>query len=156
MILLLLFRFLIILTLIYLYHILIQLYHYYLINMLRKKTVHTTIRFPNSWFAPNLLHERHKRRQLERAWRKSQSDNDRFLYRNQCRLYNLLLKKAKSIYFSSLFVNCSDSKSLWYSIDKVLNCSSTSLTDPPASLSAHQFHSCFSDKIKSLRAPYIN
>ena len=44
--------------------------------MLRKKTVHTTTRSSNPWFTPNLLHERQKRRQLERAWRKSHSDND--------------------------------------------------------------------------------
>ena len=99
-----------------------------------KKIVRTTTRSFNPWFTPNLLHERQKRRQLERAWR--QSDNDRLLYRNQCRLFNSLLKKAQSNYFSSLFVNCSNSKALWHSIDKVLHRSSTSNTDPPASLFA--------------------
>ena len=59
-----------------------------------------------------LLHERQKRRLSERAWRKSHSDNNRLLYCNQCRLYNSQLKKAQSNYFSSLFINCSDLKSL--------------------------------------------
>ena len=54
--------------------------------MLQKKTVHTTTHSSNPWFTPNLLHERQKRRQLERVWRKSHGDNDRLLYRNQCRL----------------------------------------------------------------------
>ena len=101
---------------------------------------------------PNILHESHKRRQLEIAWLRSYSDNDRLLYRNQCLLYNSLLKKAQSNYFSSLFINCSDSKSLWHSIDKVVHSNSTSHTDPPASLSTHQFSSFFTDKIKSLPA----
>jgi hypothetical protein len=113
--------------------------------------IHTTTRSSNPWFTPNLLQERRKRRQLERAWRKSHSDHDRLLFRNQCKLYNSLLKKAQSNYFSSLFVNCSNSKSLWHSIDKVLHRSSISHTDPPASLSVHQFSSFFTDKIKSLR-----
>ena len=63
--------------------------------MLRKKTVHTTIRSSNLWFTPKLLYERQKKRQLERAWRRSYSDNVRLLYRNQCRLYNSLIKKAQ-------------------------------------------------------------
>ena len=57
-----------------------------------------------------------------------------------------------SNYFSSLFVNCSDSKSLWHAIDIVLHHGSTSNTDLPASLSAHQFSSFFTDNIKSLHA----
>ena len=65
---------------------------------------------------------------------------------------NSLLKKAQSSYFSSLFGNCSDLKFLWHSIDKVLHRSSISNTDPPVSLSAHQFSSFFTDKIKSHRA----
>ena len=93
-------------------------------------------------------------RQLERAWHKSHSDNDRLLYRNKCQLRNSLLKKAQSNYFSSLFVNCSDSKSLWCSIDKVLHRSSTSNIDPSASLSTHQFSLFFIDKIKSLCANF--
>ena len=71
------------------------------------------------------LHDRQNRRQLERAWRKNHSDNDRLLYRNQCRPYSSLLKKAQLNYFSSLFVRCSDTKSLWHSIDKVLHRGST-------------------------------
>ena len=63
-----------------------------------------------------------------------------------------LLKEAQSNYFSSLFVNCFDSKSLWHITDKVLHRSSTSNTNPPASLSAHQFSLFFTDKIKSLHA----
>ena len=77
-----------------------------------EKTIHITTRYINLWFTPNFLHERQKRRQLECAWCKSHSNNDRLLYCNQCRLYNSLLKKAQSNYFSSLFVNCPDSKSL--------------------------------------------
>ena len=119
--------------------------------MLRKKTVHTTTRSSNPWFAPDLLHERQKRQKLERAWRKSHSDDDHLLYRNQCVLYNSLFKKSSN-YFFSLFVNCSYSQSLWHSIDKFVHCSSTSNTDPLASLSVHQFYSFFTDKIKSLRA----
>ena len=115
-----------------------------------EKTVDTT-RSSNLWFTPYLLHERQKRRQLERTWCKSHSDNDRLLYLNQYQLHNSLWKKAQSIYFSSLFVNCSDSKSLWHSTEKVLR-SLTSNTDPPASLSAHQFNYLFTDKTKSLRA----
>ena len=61
---------------------------------------------------PNLLYEHQKRRQLERAWGRSLSDNDRLLCRNQCLLYNSLLKKAQSNYFASQFFNCSNSKSL--------------------------------------------
>ena len=86
------------------------------------------------------------------ALHKSHSDNDRLIYRDQCRLYNSLLKKAQSNYFSSLFVNCSDSKSFLHSIDKVLNRNLTSNAEPPALISAHQFSSFFTDKIKSLRA----
>ena len=107
---------------------------------------------------PNLLNERQKKRQLERAWHKSLSDNDYLLYRNQCRLFNSQLKKAQSNYFSSLFVNCSDSKFLWHFNDKVLHRSSTPNIDPPASLYAHQFSSFFTDNIKSLPAnlPFID
>ena len=51
-----------------------------------------------------------------------------------------------------IFVNYSDSKSFWHSIDKVLHCSSASNTDPSASHFAHQFILFFTVKIKSLRA----
>ena len=60
--------------------------------------------------------------------------------------------KAQSNYFSSLFVNCSDSKYLWHFFDKVSHRSSTTNTDLPASLSVHQFSSYFTNKIKSRRA----
>ena len=96
------------------------------------------------------LHQ--KRHQLERAWLKTLNDNNRLLYHNQCQLYNSLLKKALSNYFASLIVSCSDSRSLWYSFEKVLHRSTTSNSDPPASLFAHQFSSFFTDKIKSLCA----
>ena len=82
-----------------------------------QKPVHTTTHFSNSWFKLNLLHERQKKRQLERARHKSHSNNDCLLYGNQCWLYNSLLKKAQSNYFSLLFVNCFDLIALWYSIN---------------------------------------
>ena len=68
------------------------------------------------------------------------------------------MKKAQSNYFSSLFENCLDSKSLWHFIDKVLHLSNPSLQIPPARHSADQFSSFFSDKIKTLRLnlPLIN
>ena len=116
------------------------------------KTVLTTIRSFNPQFMPNLFHECHKKQKLERAWHRSHSDNACLFYGNQFRLYNSLLNKALSNYLFSLFVNCSDSKYLWYSIDKVLYRSSTSNTAPSASLSVHQFSSFFTDKIISLCA----
>ena len=76
------------------------------------KTVTVTPRNKNPGFTPNLLTERRKRRQLERTWRNSRNEADRLLYKNQCHLYNALVKKAQSDYFSSLFKNCSYSKFL--------------------------------------------
>ena len=68
------------------------------------------------------------------------------------------MKKAQSNYFSSLFANCLDSKSLWHSIDRVLHRSNLSQQIPPAIHSADQFSSFFNDKIKTLRLnlPLIN
>ena len=116
------------------------------------KTVTVTPRNKNPWFTPNLLTERRKRRQLERTWRNSRNEADRLLYKNQCHLYNSLVKKAQSDYFSSLFKNCSDSKSLWRSINQVCHRSSSSSLNPPSTLSADQFSSFFVDKIKALRS----
>ena len=80
------------------------------------------------------------------------------IYKKQCHIYNSLLKKAQSNYFSSLFDNCLDSKSFWHSIDKVLHRSNSFQQIPPAIHSADQFSSFFSDKIKTLRLylPLIN
>ena len=62
------------------------------------------------------------------------------------------MKKAQSGYFSSLFKSNLRTKELWYSIDKILNRSSSSLPDSPPKLSANQFCSYFMDKIKTLRS----
>ena len=114
------------------------------------KTVTVTPRNKNPWFTPNLLTERRKRRLLERTWRNSRNEADRLLYKNQCYLYNSLVKKAQSDYFSSLFKNCSDSKSLWHSINQVCHRSSSSSLNSLSVLSADQFSSFFVDKIKAL------
>ena len=112
------------------------------------KIVSVTPRNKNPWFTPNLLSERRKRRQLERTWRNSRNEADRHLYKNQCHLYNSLVKKAHSDYFSSLFKNCSDSKSLWRSINQVCHRSSSSSLNPPSTLYADQFSSFSWIKLK--------
>ena len=53
----------------------------------------------NPCFAPNLLTERLKRRQLERTWRNSCNEADRLLNKNHCHLYNSLVKKPSLITF---------------------------------------------------------
>ena len=75
-----------------------------------------------------------------------------YLKKKQCHIYNSLLKKAQSNYFSSLF------DSLWHSIDKVVHRSNPFQQFAPAIHSADQFSSFFSDKIKTLRLnlPFIN
>ena len=81
-----------------------------------------------------------------------------FYKKKQCHIYNFLLKKAQSNYFSSLFDNCLHFKSLWYYIDKMLHRSNPSQQISPSIHSVHQFSSFFSDKIKTLRLnfPLIN
>ena len=61
-------------------------------------------------------------------------------------------KKAQSNYFLSLFKNCSDSKSLWRSINQVCHHSSSSSLNPLFTLSVDKFSSFFEDKIKALRS----
>ena len=60
------------------------------------------------------------------------------------------MKKAQSNYFSCLFNNCLDSKSLWHSIDKVLHRSNPAQQIPLIINSADQFSSYLSEKIKTL------
>ena len=76
------------------------------------KTATVTPHTSNPWFTSNLLNKRCKKRQLERQWRKSGNESDKLLYKKLCHMYNSLLKKAQSNYFSSLFDNGLDSKSL--------------------------------------------
>ena len=64
----------------------------------------------------------------------SRNEADTLLYENQCYLYNSLVKKTLSNYFSSLFQNCSDSKSLLRLINKVCHRSSSSSLNPPSTL----------------------
>ena len=116
------------------------------------KTNTVTPQNKNLWFTPNLLPERSKRRQLECTWCNSRNETDRLLYKNPCHLYNSLVKKAQSNYFSSLFKNCSDLKSLWCLINQVCHRSSSSSLNPSSILSANQFSSFFEDKIKALRS----
>ena len=68
------------------------------------------------------------------------------------------MKKVQSNYFSSLFDNYLDSKSLWHSIDKVWHRSNPSQQITPVIHSSDQFSSFCSDKIKTLRLnlPLIN
>ena len=74
-----------------------------------------------------------------------------FYIKNQCHLYNSLLKKTQSNYFSFLLKNCSDSKSLWrQSIKQVFHRSSSFSLNPPSILSTDQISSFFVDKIKAL------
>ena len=114
------------------------------------KTVTVTPHTSNPWFTSNLLNERCERLQLERRWHKSGNKSDKLLYKKQCHIYNSLLKKAQSNYFSSLFENCLDSKSLWHSIDKILHQSNPSQQISPSIHSANQFSSFFRDKIKTI------
>ena len=65
-------------------------------------------------------------------------------------MYNSLLKKVQSNYFSYLFDNCLYSKSLWHPIDKILHQSNPSQQISPSIHSANQFSSFFGDKIKTL------
>ena len=123
---------------------LVQFFNSTLILKLNKhaplKTVTDTLRNKNPWFTPNLLTERRKRRQLERTWRNSRNKADRLLYKNQCHLYNFLVKKPSLITFY-LFKNCSESKSLWCSINQVCHRSTSSSLNPPSTPSADQFSS---------------
>ena len=119
------------------------------------KIVTVTSHNKSPWFTPNLLTERHERRQLECTWHNSCNDADRLLYKNQCHLYNSLIKKAQSNYFSSLFKNCSDSKSLWRSINQVCHCSSSFSLNPRFTLTADQLVLFFLDKIKAVRSKLL-
>ena len=121
------------------------------------KTVTVTPRTSSPRFTTELLNERCKRRQLENNWQKTKKELDKLL-RKKSRIYNSLLKKVQSNYFSSLFGNFLDSKSFWRSIDKVLHRSNPSQQIPLSIHSADQFSSFFSDKIKTIRLnlPLIN
>ena len=114
------------------------------------KIVTVTPHTSNPWFTSNLLNERCKRRQLESHWCKSRNESDKLLNKKQCHMYNSLLKKGQSNYFSSLFDHCLGSKSLWLSNEKMLHRSNPSLQISPSIHSADQYSSFFSDKIKTL------
>ena len=122
------------------------------------KTVTVSLRTSNPWFTTNLLNERCKRRQLELTGEKLKRNQKNCYIKKQYHIYNSLLKKAQSNYFSSLFANCLDSKSLRHSIDSVLHRSNLSQQIPPVIHLADQYSSFFSDKIKTLRLnlPLIN
>ena len=62
------------------------------------------------------------------------------------------MKRAQSDYFSSLFKSNSRTKELWYSKQKIVNQSSSSLPDSSSKDLADQFFSYFVDKIKTLRS----
>ena len=61
-------------------------------------------------------------------------------------------KKAQSDYFSSLFKSNSNTKKLWHSIDKLLNCSTLPLPNSSSKHSVDQFCTYLVDKIETLRS----
>ena len=94
------------------------------------------------------------RHNLERTWRRSRTHLDRSRYKQQCRLCNSMMTKAKSKYLADVIAENSDNpRRLWNSINNILH-----RIPPPAlpeftsvkSLCNH-FSRYFVDKIETIR-----
>ena len=73
------------------------------------------------WFTAEIGQAKRKRRQLERKWRKTKTDENHRLYTSQCRVVNKMIKTAKEIYVSSVIDdNKSDQRVLFTSINTLL------------------------------------
>jgi hypothetical protein len=106
------------------------------------------------WYTDELYEAKHKKRKLERNWRKSKLCIDHQLYREQCSTVNKLLKEARVTYYSNKIVSDGrDQKSL-YKIKKHLLGASNEVVLPSSTSTkqlAQDFSNFFINKVEVIR-----
>ncbi|KAL3882100.1 hypothetical protein ACJMK2_028471 [Sinanodonta woodiana] len=73
------------------------------------------------WYTDELYEAKHKKRKLERNWRKSKLCIDHQLYREQCSTVNKLLKEARETYYSNKIASDGRDQKSVYKITKHLH-----------------------------------
>jgi hypothetical protein len=114
-----------------------------------------TIRPNTSWYTQELRDAKHAKRKLERTWRRTRLTVHHELYREQCKLVNRLLHKAKQDFYSDKIVSCGRDQKQLSRITKNLMGDSGEVTlpsyDSKADL-AESFIEFFSSKIANIRS----
>ena len=123
---------------------------------LKQRSVSVHSRTP--WFTPDMFEAKRKRRKLEQKWRVSKSESDHLQYTEQSHLVNEMIKSAKESYFATIIENNKgDQRSLFQSIDHLLNCKAVSRFSTSSSdlELAESFKNFFADKIETIHAAVI-
>ena len=111
------------------------------------------------WYSDDLRRMNTQRRRLERKMRKNKIPSDASSYRKICDEYCLLLKDAKTNYYTELILNCEgDSKKLFRVVNSLCKERSVNLLPPhtsPLQL-ADDFGDFFCSKISRIRDDIVS
>jgi hypothetical protein len=118
----------------------------------KRRTI--TLRPLSPWYNEQIGQEKRNRRKLERRWRASGLCIDRQLYVKQCETVNVMIKNAKTTYYSSVISNnAHNQKVLFSTVDKLLH-RKPEKRYPTASSTTelvNNFADFFSNKIATIR-----
>ena len=100
-----------------------------------------------NWLSPDATEAKKRRRRLERRWKASNAESDRFIYRAACSSTNKLIKKSRAASnIESINEASKNPKRLWSTIKSLLHSSppseqvSPSISQPLANSLASFFH----------------
>ena len=104
------------------------------------------------WYTDDVMTARRERRQCERRWRKTRSNEDRRTFLEQNDKVNNMIKENKTAYFKETLEN-SNAKTMYKTLNVLLN---TSVQKLPASVSnvelSNRFASFFTEKVCKIRS----
>ena len=133
-------------------------YNKYLISLLNKhapvcrKYMHAETKTP--WYNNTILTAKRYKRQLERRWRKLQTDESRQAYIVQCIARNKLLYTSRVNYYSDKITECGyNTKTLFKIAKELIGYNENPILSSQNYLYIHinEFSEYFCDKVKKIR-----
>ncbi len=119
-----------------------------------EQTKSVTIRHHSPWYSDEIKQEKTMRRQLEKKWLSSRSDRDKMTFQEQRNKVAMMVKRAKSEFYTSLVSESKNNpKALFKVLDGLLHRNQEMPLPPHDSAAglASQFAEYFSGKIDKVR-----
>jgi exonuclease III len=118
------------------------------------KTRTVTIRHDSEWYNDSIRQAKQERRRAERKWRKTQLVVDREIFIDHREKVNGMIDSAKHEFYQNMIANCTDSKSLFAVVDRLLGRRQSAPLPSQGSSSeelAEMFSEYFVEKIRIIR-----
>ena len=105
------------------------------------------------WLSDEAVEAKRQRRRLERRWKETRDEADRYAYRRACRRANKLINASRRDYFKNQLTSATDCKQRWRIAKEVLHSTKTVPSRSVDDLKqlCSKFSKYFIDKISSLK-----